>query len=211
MPHSKNVKNTHTRIYFKYLGNLYKFLNFSTSKDNSFHFHLYEESGKMLKYYPLKKLPDGRLKIDMKNLKETEFIRNKFTFHPSGVLHSSDKDKNRFKDGLKGIAFNDISDSNLVLILAPKQVNALLKSEPPKKGHTLIIELIDQINPFTLNFEVFRKSKRNVLKQIPVDIINGPHTIEWPDLEFGLRFYIQSVGGNPLWPEVSMVLKRIVD
>ena len=177
--------------------------------DNSFHFHLYEEANEGFKYFPLTKLQDGRIKIDITNSVDTQFIRNKFTFHPSGTLHSSDKYWKRFKDGLKGISFNDIEFSNLILLLAPKEISSLKKYSTKKDGFNLAIELKEHQIPFTLNFEVFRKSKRQNLKNIPVKIIQGPHTIEWPNFDFGLRFYIQEITGKSDWPSSSLVLKRI--
>ena len=203
------MKKQIIRILFKHKGELFQYLNISISKDNSFHFHLYEEANEGFKYFPSTKLKDGRIKIDITNLVNTQFIRNKFTFHPSGILHSSDKYGKRFKDGLKGISFNDIDISNLILLLAPKKISSLKKYSTKKDGFNLAIELEEHQNPFTLNFEVFRKSKRQNLKNIPVKIIQGPHTIEWPNFDLGLRFYTQEIIGKAVWPSSSLVLKRI--
>ncbi|MBW2937763.1 hypothetical protein KXJ69_06565 [Aureisphaera sp. CAU 1614] len=159
------MKNNYTRIFLKPCGEVFGLLNFSTSKDNSFHFHIYEEANQELKYHPIEKLQGGRLKIELKNLIGTGFIRNKFTFHPSGTFHSSDINRNRLKDGLNGISFKDIVDYNLILVIAPKEIKKLLKKEIPKKGVNLILELANDVSPFTVNFEVFRKSQKHNLKK----------------------------------------------
>jgi len=204
------LKRQQIRFVFKYRNELYKFLSIFTSSDNSFHFHLYEESDKPFSYYNSSMTEDNQLKIDIKNPVSTNFIRHKFTFHKSGYIHSTKKNSDRYKDGVTGIPFNEIENSNLVLLLAPKNITQLEKYKSKKDGHNFIFELNDGQTPFSLNIEVFRKSKINNLPTIPIEIQHGPYSYHWADMEFGLRFYIQNVIGISEWPHSTLVLKRIV-
>jgi|GEM_PF-5550394 len=119
------LKRQPIRIIFKHQDVLYKFLTIFVSEDNSFHFHLYEESNKEFEYYNLTKEKDGKSKIDINKPVNSNFLRHKFTFHKSGYIHSTDKNGKRFKDGIKGLAFNEIETSNLILMFAPKSIESL--------------------------------------------------------------------------------------
>ncbi|THV56795.1 hypothetical protein EZV76_16705 [Flagellimonas alvinocaridis] len=154
-------------------------------------------------------LSDGRIKIE-NNPISTNFLRHKFTFHTSGYIHSTQKNGERFKDGIRGIPFSDIETSNLILLLAPKEISLLEKYKAKKNGHNFIIPLADEQQSFTLNFEVFRKSCLNNLPNVPKEIEQGPFSMQWDFLRFGLRFYIQKIEGKPTWPKSSLVLKRIM-
>jgi len=203
------LKRQQIRFIFKYGSELYKFLSIFTSHDNSFYFHLYEESDQPFRYYKSSMTEENQLKIDIKHPVATEFIRHKFSFHQSGYVHYTNKKGGRYKDGVKGIPFNDIESSNLILLLAPKNIPQLEKYKAKKDGHNFIIPLSMDQSPFSLNFEVFRKSKIQNLPTIPIDIHQGLYTYCWNDLEFGLRFYIQNIIGPLEWPESSLVLKRV--
>ena len=203
------MKKQQIRFIFKYKDELYKYLSIFTSSDNSFHFHLYEESNKPFIHYPISTTDDNKLRIEIKNPISSNFIRHKFTFHKSGYIHSTRKNSERYKDGIRGIQFKDIHTSNLVLLLAPKKIELLEKYKQKKDGHNFIIELEQEQPPFTFNIEVFRKSSLNNLPTIPTEIQQGPHSYHWTDLEFGLRFYIQKVIGTELWPESTMIIQRI--
>lgn len=204
------MKNHQARIFFKHNDLSYQFLSISVGKDNSFYFHLYEEAGKFLKIYPLKTLEDGRIKIEAIPI-ATDFIRHKFSFHPSGILHSTARDGTRLKDGYKGIPFDQIEKSNLVLLLYPRKITNMPLAKQKKYGHTLTIRLNQNLEPFTLNFEVFRKTKKEELYLVPRDKYNGPFLIEWKDLNFGLRFYLQHVEGPVMYPDSTIVMKRILN
>ncbi|UJH69074.1 hypothetical protein [Allomuricauda sp. SCSIO 65647] len=149
------------------------------------------------------------MKIDIKNPVTTEFMRHKFSFHKSGYIHSTNKKGNRYKDGIKGIPFNKIESSSLILLLAPKNISKLEKYRPKKDGHDFIFPISKEQSPFSMNFEVFRKSKIRNLPKIPDDIHLGLCTYEWEDMKFGLRFYIQNIKGALEWPESTLVLKRV--
>ncbi len=204
------MKRQQIRFIFKYKDELYKFLSIFTSNDNSFHFHLYEESDKPFKYFNSSLTEENELKIDIKNPVSSAFIRHKFTFHKSGYIHSTNKHSDRYKDGVKGIPFNEIETSNLILLLAPQKIELLEKYKPKKDGHNFIVPIDEKQSPFSFNFEVFKKSSLNNLPTIPTKILQGPHTYHWNDLEYGLRFYFQKIIGTEIWPESTLILKRVL-
>jgi len=206
----KQLKRQQIRFVFKYNNELFKFFSIFASNDNSFHFHLYEESNKPFKYYITSTDDDGRLRIDMKNPVSSDFVRHKFTFHKSGYIHSTKKTGERYKDGVRGIQFQDIKTSNLILILAPRKIELLEKYTAKNDGHNFIVPIEKEQSPFTFNIEVFKKSSLNKLPDIPIEILQGPFTYHWEDLDYGLRFYFQKVNGTVEWPKSTLILKRIV-
>lgn len=183
---------------------------FSDKKDNSFYFHIYEEASQNIKIpnIPLEKREDN--KIDFKDFVETNFKRNKLSFHKSGYIHSTDNEGNRFQDGVVGIPFEKIDKSLLILVLGPKRIDTLIEIEKINKKTDLLIDLPSDINPFTLHFDVFRKSKIPELDiSIPNLIYSGFVMTEYEGKEFGLRLYLQKVLGNAIWPPFNLILKRI--
>ena len=204
------MKRQQIRFIFKYKDELYKFLSIFTSNDNSFHFHLYEESDKPFRYFNSSLTEENELKIDIENPVSSDFIRHKFTFHKSGYIHSTKKNRDRYKDGVKGISFNKIETSNLILLLAPRKIELLKKYKSKKDGHNFIIPIEEKQTPFSFNFEVFKKSSLNNLPTIPTEILQGPHTYHWDDLEYGLRFYFQKIIGANKWPESTLIIKIIL-
>jgi len=178
------LKRQQIRFIFKYRDELYGFLSIFTSNDNSFHFHLYEESDKPFEYFNSSLNYENRLNIDIENPVSSNFIRHKFTFHKSGFIHSTKKDGKRYKDGVKGISFSEITSSKLILVLAPKKMELLEKYKTKKDGHNFIIPIEEKQTPFSFNLEVFKTSYLNNLPTIPTEILQGPRTYHWHDLEY---------------------------
>ncbi len=213
MPHINwlQMKTKPTRIIFRYQGKLFKFMNyFSDKKDNSFYFHIYEESTEKLKIpnIPLHERKDRM--IDFEDFVDTDFKRNKLSFHQSGFIHSTDENGKRFKDGVVGKPFTSIEKSLLILALGPKKIDTLIEIETTNLKTDILIELISDIKPFTVNFEVYRKTKMSELDiSIPNLISGGFLLTEYDSKEFGLRLYLQRVLGDAIWPKFNLVLTKI--
>jgi len=97
---------SYPRIIFQYLGRYYKYMNFFVSKsDNSFYFHFYNDVYEKVKIpkTPLEERNDG--KIDFTDYISTDFERQKLSIHERGYIHSSDKNRNRLRDGIIGTPF----------------------------------------------------------------------------------------------------------
>lgn len=204
------MKRKSTRIIFRQAEVDYKFASFFVDKnDNSFYFHLYEEADANYKSYNLS-AENGATKIEFDNFKEHDFKRNKLSIHPSGYVHSTDRNGKRLKDNIIGIPFVEIETSKLILVLAPKKIDELIKIDPVNPLRDIIIILSKDINPFTLNFEIFKKSElENLATDHENNLIGGYIEVTIDDKDYGIRFYLQSVNGKGDWPDFSIVLTRV--
>ena len=205
------MKTKPVRIIFKYFGKFYKFMNyFPDKKDNSFYFHIYQGVSQNIKIpnIPLEKRENNI--IDFNDFVETNFKRNKLSFHESGYIHSTDNKGNRFQNGIIGIPFDKIDNSLLILVLGPKRIDTLIETKKVNKKTDLLINLPLDIKPFTLNFEIYRKSKKNELDIAIPNLISESFVMtEYEGKEFGLRLYVQKVLGKVYWPPFNLILKRI--
>lgn len=204
------MKLKSTRIVFKYKAKLYKFISFFVDKkDNSFYFHTYEEADQNLKSLNFTWQENQPNLIDFGNIKEHDFQKNKLSFHESGFIHTTDKLGKRLKDNVVGIPFHRIETSLHILFFAPKQIDTLVEHEKTE-NQDLIIELPNDIKPFTLHFDVYRKSQSDNLEYNNPDLlINGYVFINYDNKEFGLRMYLQKVLDEAPWPPFSFNLIRI--
>jgi len=204
------AKEKSTRIVFKYNNKYYKFIGFFVDKnDNSFYFHTYEEANQNFKMFDFLWKQNESTKIEFERFKEFDFVKNKLSFHESGFIHSTDKNGKRLKDGVKGIPFSKIDTSLLILIIGPKKIETLIEIDEPNKNRDLLIEL-PEVNPFTINIEVYRKSEANKLDINHANNIFGGYILfSQQNKEFGLRIYAQKVEGVPVWPPFTLTLTRI--
>jgi hypothetical protein len=184
---------------------------FVDNNDNSFYFHLYEEANGNLKTYEVTSLENGTTKIDLTNLTEHDFKRNKISLHESGYIHSTNQSGNRLKDNVIGIPFKEIEISNLILLIFPKKIDWLEEVNQLNEMRDVFIELPNTTQPFSLNFEIFRKSSKDKLaKNHEGNIVGGYLLVTVDDKEYGIRLYLQSINGNGSWPSVSFCLTRVV-
>ena len=207
------MKSHYTRIIFEYRQNFYKFLNFWVDKkesDSSFYFHFYDDVNNKIKIPKTPIEQRDHSKIDFNDYVETDFKREHLSIHQSGLIHSKDKDGNRLRDGIVGFSFDEIEISKLVLVCAPKEIQLLTPYHKSDKTKDLLIHLNDNIQPFTLHFEVFRKSKASELDiSNPNLLFGGFIVLEIENKEFGLRIYGQYVLGKPFWPPFNLILTQI--
>jgi hypothetical protein len=183
---------------------------FPDKKDNSFYFHIYDEAYENIRVpnTPLENRNDNL--IDFNDFKTTNFKRNKLSIHESGYIHSTDNYGNRFKDGIRGIPYNEIDKSLLILILAPKKIENLIEIENPNIKPRIQFDLPSEIEPFTIHFEVYRKAKKNKLTTLNPLSLTGNHILaEFTSKDFGLRIYIQRIKGPAAWPPFNLILTRI--
>jgi hypothetical protein len=205
------MKKKSPRIIFVKDNKLYKFMSFFVGKsDNSFYFHLYEEANGNLKTYEVTSLENGTAKIELENLKEHDFRRNKISLHESGYIHSTNQNGNRLKDNVIGIPFSKIETSNLILLIVPKKIETLEEIHAVDESRDLRIQLPNPIEPFSINFEIFKKDCEDKLViNHEGNILGGYIAVTFDDKDYGLRFYLQSIKGKSTWPSVSFSLARI--
>ncbi|MBW8241481.1 hypothetical protein K1F50_01625 [Muricauda oceani] len=188
-------------------------MNFSISNtegDNSFYFHFYSDAEEPVRIpnTPLQERGDG--KIDFNDYQISEFKRDHLSHHHSGAIHSKDKKGNKLTDGNKGINFDDIEVSRLVMVCAPVQIDKLPIHKKLDNTKDIIIHLKDDIQAFTLHYDVYRKSK---IKEMDISnpnlLFGGYIMVAMENKDFGLRIYAQRVGGKPFWPPFNLILNII--
>lgn len=186
-------------------------MNFSMSKsDSSFYFHFYDDAIEKVKLprTPLENRNDGR--IDFDDYVETNFFRNKISLHESGIIHSTDRRGNKLRKGIVGLPFAEIEVSRLVLICGPKKIDTLTPYNKVDPSTDMIIHLPKGIKPFTLHFDVYRKSRSEETDiSNPNLLFGGFVMVEYSDKDFGLRLYGQSVLGDANWPPFNLILTRL--
>ena len=78
------------------------------------------------------------------------------------------------------------------------------------KTKDIVIRLKDDIKPFTLNFDVYKKTEVDKLDVSNPNLIFGGYILaEMDDKEFALRIYGQKVLGKPFWPPFNLILTQI--
>lgn len=186
-------------------------MNFFVGKsDNSFYFHLYEEANGNLKTYEVSSLENGKTKIDLENITDHEFKRNKISLHESGYIHSTNNQGKRLKDNIIGIPFNQIEISNLILLVIPKRIDSLEVIDKSDESRDVVVHLPNSTEPFSINFEIFKKNNEDKLViNHPKNILGGYLNITIDQKDYGVRLYLQSIKGKVRWPDVSFVLTRI--
>lgn len=205
-------KKPDPRILFEYSGELFKFMKIFPSKsDESLYFHIYDDSTSIVQS-PKTHLEDrGDNKIDLKDYIETGFQRHKISYHQSGIIHSTNKNRERLRDGVTGIPFNEIDISKLILVILSKKVDLLPKENGTKKPTDIILKLPESISPFTIHFDVYRQSRESELDTSNPNLLyNFFLLLNFKNKEFGLRIYLQRISGaSPPWPPFNIILHRI--
>jgi hypothetical protein len=109
-----------------------------------------------------------------------------------------------------GIPFSKIETSNLILLIVPKKIETLEEIHAVDESRDLRIQLPNPIEPFSINFEIFKKDCEDKLViNHEGNILGGYIAVTFDDKDYGLRFYLQSIKGKSTWPSVSFSLARI--
>jgi hypothetical protein len=145
----------------------------------------------------------------------TGFEENKISFHKSGYIHSTDVYGQRYRDGLVGIPFENVTSFLFVLVVAPKNPLEMIELGTVDNQRDIQIHLPEDVSPFTLQFAIVRKGTKQ-LPLIPTEqnILGGYIMCEYDDKEFGLLLIITKVLKTKeldevFWPPFSLVLKRV--
>ncbi|RIV68772.1 hypothetical protein [Flagellimonas aequoris] len=96
------------------------------------------------------------------------------------------------------------------MVCAPVQIDKLPIHNKIDKSKDIVISLKDDVQPFTLHFDVYRKSKSEELDISNPNLSFGGYIMtEMDSKDFGLRIYGQKVLGEPFWPPFNLILNRI--
>jgi hypothetical protein len=209
------AKQKSCRIIFEYRGKYHPFLSFWVDKnDNSFYFHIYRRPGETPMSSNDGPIQNGS-RIDFQLFKPTGFNENKMSFHGSGYIHSTDKYGRRYRDGVRGIAFQKIETYLCFLLVAPPNPAHLVEIPSIDVNRDLQIHLPDDVAPFALQFTIIKKGTKT-LPQIPIEECLFKEFIicEFTDKQFNLLLAATKVlKGQALedvsWPKFPFVMKRI--
>jgi len=177
------------RIIFNLNGINYKFMRILENKtdgDNSFYFHFHENKNELLKLAKIVQIDNNNFKIENK-FNEFEFYRQHLSIHESGRIHSKSYNGDYLDTKLKGIPFEEIEVTKLVMLIIPKRLDELEKEHKIKNGD-LIIPVAESNTFFSINIEVFRVENQNKLNwETNNFFINQFFIPNFNNKDFGLR------------------------
>lgn len=204
------------RVVLEHRSKRYKLINFFPDRrDNSFYFHIYRKPGEKIKQpeTPLNQKPDRR--IDFGAYYPVDFDENKISFHESGFIHSTDRQGNRFSDGVVGIPFAEIGKLTPILCVAPRDPRCLVPAGKPDSTRDITLHLPSAVEPFALHFGIRRKGFADLPAISTTEqMLPGFIGCSWDDKDFELLLTPKKVlrsndDQEVSWPPFTLVLKRI--
>jgi hypothetical protein len=186
-----------TGIVFKHKSKHRKFVDIEWGTDNSFYFMPCTHSAQIGERIQTERDPEGRLALNIDEVQTGCFPTTKISRHPSGYFHIKDTmgaGGRREKDGLIGPAFKAIDGFFVFLVACPQSIETLVATPIPDPTD-LIVNLPDGIEPFTIQFALWDKTKSVTIPVQPGQALgNSPVTLEIDSLDFGLVIMFLAVG-----------------
>jgi len=189
------------RVVLVYKGVKTKFFSLFPGKDNSFYIHLYRPPGQPWRIPggDPSKAGDGRsiIPLDFANFSEPHFDLHKVTFHRSGYIHLTDKERRRYRDGVRGPAFGDIALPYDLCLLVPCKPQMLPMHEG-QRGLVFEIGLHDEIGPFWVCLTLI-----DALSPLPATqgpLIRQPVNFLFPGCDKGIAL--------TMWPVLDEVTRK---
>jgi len=100
--------------------------------------------------------PQGT-KIDFGNHKTQEFELHKISFHPSGFIHLTNKNGERYRDGTRGPTFEEMDSPYLLCIIAPCKLEEMPVYKKDRKCMLVNLVLPDNITPFVMTLALAKE------------------------------------------------------
>ena len=186
-----------TGIAFKHKSKHRKLVDIGWGKDNSFYFMPCTDNAQIGERIKSERDPEGRLVLSIDEVQTGCFPTTKISRHPSGYFHIKDTagaGGHREKDGLIGPAFKDIDGFFVFLVACPQSIETLVETPIPDPTD-VIVNLPDGIEPFTIQFALWDKTKNVTIPVQPGQALgSSPLTLEIDDLDFGLVIMFLAVG-----------------
>lgn len=192
------------RVVLTHQGASRKFFTLFQGKDGSLYIHPYRPPGEPWRV-PGGDDPIGPgTRLDFSNFREPQFELHKISFHPSGVIHLTDRAGSRFRDGVKGPSFEEMASPYMLCVLAPPDLHRLPEVDNSKKVMTTDLVLPDDIQPFYLTLSLasgevsapagalltlvlpLEDGRKLVMSARPVGLTAGATTAAWPPFPFFL-------------------------
>lgn len=162
------------RLIFRNKNKLYKICNFwGWDKDATLNIKIYSNpSNKLHKIRKIEQTetpnPNGTIKVSQKILFDdivpTDFSVNKHTFHPNGILHTTNLEGEKNELGIKSIPFDKIETFHCLTIILPKNPSTypeILEKELGKNDVVFDTEIFKN-SPFQINVYIVRGGKKPV-------------------------------------------------
>lgn len=191
------------RVVLTHEGQSRKFFTLFQGKDGSIYIHPYRLAGQPWRV-PGGDDPEGQgARLDFANFREPGFELHKITFHPSGVIHLTNKNGGRFRDGTRGPAFDDMTSPYTLCILAPPELPRL-PGAGNDKGMVVDLVLPDEIGAFYVTLSLARghaavqpgafltlilplnEERRLIIAARSVGLTAGATKANWPPFPFFL-------------------------
>jgi hypothetical protein len=188
------------RVLFEYRGVVTKFLSFWMHRDNSIFIHTYRPEGTPWHTQPVPtppSQPGEPLRIHFPSFLPAKFQFNKISFHRSGFIHLTDTSGQRYRDGIRGPAFETIQ--------LPYDFAAFISGDPSRlpafsrgKYWDLRVGLPDDMLPFHINLSLIDA----VLPPPsgPGPIIPHPINFIFHGRPIGVAVTMWKVKGSPTYP-----------
>jgi len=155
------------------------------------------------------------LRIHFPSFIPTGFSENKISFHESGYIHSTDRNGQRYRDGVVGIPFREIKSCHFVLAVAPRNPTEMPELEVMDERRDIKIDLPEDVAPFVVQFAIARKSI-NQMPDIPQEQMFMKGYIRWShenkefDLLIAMTKVLKSNDSDVImWPPFPLVLKNL--
>ena len=133
-----------------------KFFTLFQGRDGSLYIHPNRDTKKPWRIPKLENSKDG-LSIDLNNYSEPNFEPHKISFHPSGYIHITNKKGERYKDGTKGPAFDEMDTLYLFGLIAPTKLDGMpiFKSDPK----CMLVDLVlpNDVPPFVMSLAIAKE------------------------------------------------------
>lgn len=109
--------------------------------------------------------PDGTTTVQQvvafEDLISTDFVANKRTYHPSGYIHTTNKNNERHISGIKSLPFDKIENFQQIAIILPQnpiRYPSILDRDLRQNDVVLEAELFQE-SPFQIDVYILRQNK----------------------------------------------------
>jgi len=148
--------------------------------------------------------------LHLDTFRPNEFNFSKISFHPTGYIHLTDERGKRYRDGLRGPAFDAMSLPYDLALFVPCKPD-LLPSFTKGKYFDLDIELPDDCPPLYFTFSLFNAAQPIATE--PGPIIPHPLCFAFPDHPIAVAMTVWPVvrapeAPIPEWPQAPFHLYR---
>jgi hypothetical protein len=133
-----------------------KFFTLFQGKDGSLYIHPNRENLKPWQTPSLANDETG-MKIDFNNSNIPGFELHKISFHPSGYIHLTNKNGERYREGTRGPTFEEMDSLYLLCIIAPCKLEEMPLFENDPKCMLIDLVVPDNISPFFMTLALAKE------------------------------------------------------